>query len=149
MVFGILLIQKKAVPFNTNSVKFYHDVANKKIYLIYQNPYIIAGNKSEQDDLNFYVQCLDLVTKTWWNDPMLFNKALVAKLENFEEFNRAAFNTQQGLLLDLEGEFKLLDFKNNKFKNISREKNVYLFNSTYKPFGKLYFNKDRSIHILN
>ena len=31
--------------------------------------------------------------------------------ENFEEFNRAAFNTQQGLLLDLEGEFKLFDFK--------------------------------------
>jgi len=140
---------KKPVPFNTNSVKFYHDVANKKIYLIYQNPYIIAGNKSEKDDPNFYVQCLDLVTKTWWNDPMLFNKALVAKLENFEEFNRAAFNTQQGLLLDLEGEFKLFDFKNNKFKNISREKNIYLFNSTYKPFDKLYFNKDSSIHILN
>ena len=48
-----------------NTVKFYHDFANKKIYIIYQKPYLIAGDKSEQEDLNFYIQCLNLVTKTW------------------------------------------------------------------------------------
>jgi hypothetical protein len=80
---------------------------------------------------------------------MLFNKALESKLKNLEEFNRAVFNTKQGLLLDLEGEFKLLDFKNNQFKDISKEKNIYLFNSTYKPFDKLYYSKDSSVHILN
>jgi len=140
---------KKTLPFNTNTVKFYHDFANKKIYIIYQKPYLIAGDKSEQEDLNFYIQCLNLVTKTWWDDPMLFNKALESKLKNLEEFNRAVFNTKQGLLLDLEGEFKLLDFKNNQFKDISKEKNIYLFNSTYKPFDKLYYSKDSSVHILN
>jgi hypothetical protein len=140
---------KKTLAFNTNTVKFYHDVADKKLYIIYQNPYVIIRDKSPQDDLAFYVQCLDLVTKTWWNDPMLFNNSLVPKLKNFEEFNRAGFNTNKGLLIDLEGEFTLFDFKNNKLNDIRIDKRTHLFNSTYKPFNKLYYSKDSSIHIVN
>lgn len=140
---------KKTLPFNTNTVKFYHDVADKKIYTIYQNPHIMVGDKSQQDELTFYVQCLDLVTKTWWNDPMLFNNSLVSRLKNLDEFNRAGFNTNKGLLIDLEGEFTLFDFKNNKLKDIRQDKKTHLFNSTYKTFNKLYYSKDSSIHILN
>ncbi len=140
---------KKTLAFNTNSVKFYHDLEDKKIYLIYQNPPLAATDNSQEKNLTFYVQCLDMKTKTWWNDPMLFNKALEGKLKNLEEFNRAVFNTRQGLLLDLEGEFKIFDFKNNKFKDIRHDKKINIFNSTYKPFNKIYYSKDSSIHILN
>jgi hypothetical protein len=140
---------KKTLGFNTNSAKFYYDLANKKIYIIYQNPPLAAEDNSQEKNLTFYVQCLDMQTKNWWSDPMLLNKALEGKLKNLEEFNRAVFNTQQGLLLDLEGEFKLFDFKNNKFKGLRQNKKINIFNSTYKPFNKIYFNKDSSLHILN
>jgi hypothetical protein len=140
---------KKTLPFFTNTVKFFHDVVNKKIYLIYQKPFQVAADNTYQSDHTFYIQCLDLVTKTWWDDPMLFNKALEEKLKNLEEFNRAVFNTQQGLLLNLDGDYKLFDFKNNKIKNIRHEKGVNIFNSCFTPFNKLYYNKDSSINILN
>jgi len=144
-----LIKTKKTLPFFTNTVKFFHDIANKKIYLIYQKPFQVTADNAFQRDQTFYIQCLDLVTKTWWDDPMLFNKALEAKLKNLEEFNRAVFNTQQGLLINLEGDYKLFDFKNNKVKNIRHEKEVNIFNACYTPFNKLYYYKNSSINILN
>ena len=140
---------KKTLAFNTNTVRFYQDIAEKKIYIIYQNSTPVVKDNAQQDDVAFYIQCLDLVTKTYWNEPMLFNNSLVAKLKNFEEFNRAAFNTNKGMLIDLEGEFKLFDFKNNKLKDIRIDKRTQLFNATYLPFNKFYYSKDSSLHIVN
>ena len=139
----------KTLPFNTFKTKFYYDIADKKIYLIFSNPILLSADKSQKRDNANYVQCLDLLTKRWWSNPLPLNKKLDSLFNNSSEFSRSGFHTKQGLLMDLDFEFNLYDFKNNQFKDIQPAKNTIIFNSISKPFQKLLFSKDSSVHLFN
>lgn len=144
-----LMATGKTLPFNRVKSKFYYDVADKKIYLLFQHPILLSADKSQNRDDANYVQCLDLLTKRWWNDPLPLNKKLDSIVNNITEFSRAGFHTKQGLLMDLDFEFNLYDFKNNKVKDIRPAKKAIIFNSISRPFDKLLFSKDSSLHLFN
>ena len=144
-----LMATGKTLPFNRVKSKFYYDVADKKIYLLFQHPILLSADKSQNRDDANYVQCLDLLTKRWWNDPLPLNKKLDSIVNNITEFSRAGFHTKQGLLMDLDFEFNLYDFKNNKVKDIRPAKKAIIFNSISRPFDKLLFSKDSSLQLFN
>jgi hypothetical protein len=139
----------KTVPYDAFSAKFYYDVADKKIYLLYQKPTRIADGNLGARNYDRYVQCLDLLTKRWWNDPLPFNKAIDVKDFFNSESYLAGFHTKQGLLIDNGMEFSLFDFKNNRIKKIEHTKQTDIFNSYAKPFNKLLFSKDSSLQLFN
>ena len=139
----------KTVPYDAFSAKFYYDVADKKIYLLYQKPTQLADGNSVARDYDRYVQCLDLLTKRWWNDPLPFNKAIEMKDFYHRESYFTGFHTKQGLLIDNGLEFALFDFKHNRIKKIEPTKQTAIFNSYAKPFKKLLFYKDSSLQLFN
>ncbi len=139
----------KTVPYDAFTAKFYYDLANKKIYIIYQKPTRRSDDKSVAKDYDRYVQCLDLLTKSWWDDPLPFNKVLEVKKIFQSESYFAGFHTKLGLLIDNDLEFTLYDFKNNRIKKIEPIKQTAIFNSYAKPFKKLLFSKDSSLQLFN
>ena len=65
------------------------------------------------------MQCLDLVTKKWWDEPPIANKT------SFDEagwVHSPIFNTPLGMITFIQNELKVLDFANNRIGNIVSDK---------------------------
>jgi len=119
--------------------KPYYDIANEKIYCIYQKPERIEDLSFEKDE-TFYVQCLDLKSKTWWESPKLMNKSIVRPEHIY--FFPVLFHTPFGMILRYDLELNLLDFNKNIFQKINQNK-VNEINA------KLYTHKTLLTYFLN
>jgi hypothetical protein len=124
--------------------KPYYDIANEKIYCIYQKPERIEDLSYAKDE-TYYVQCLDLKSKTWWETPKLMNKSIIRPEHIY--FFPVLFHTPFGMILRYDVEINLLDFNKNIFHKINQNKvdeiNAKLFTHktllTYFLNNNLYF----------
>ena len=139
----------KVVDYESFSSNYFYDIADKKIYILYQKPNHLWIEKSIGRDNTRYVQCLNLITKRWWDEPLYFNKTLETNKTFFVDDFRTSFHTKQGLLMNNNVEFILYDFKNNRIKNIQPVKQTAIFNSTAMSYPKLTFSKGNSVQFLN
>jgi hypothetical protein len=95
------------------------DNNDEKFYVVYgkdEDSYI-KNHEKHYDSI--FVQCLDLNTMNWWNEPkrILLKNPLVTI-----NSNRKIIPTHMGLLIEALNKFQLYDFKNNKAYTLSDDK---------------------------
>jgi len=109
----------KQIPLRLwHNARIYYDESAQKIYALYTLPIEESIQQGEQDG-NKYLQCLDLVTKKWWDEPPIANKT------SFDEagwVHSPIFNTTLGMITFVQNELKVLDFANNRIGNIASDK---------------------------
>ncbi len=99
--------------------KPYFDLAHHAIYFIYQNPEKIEDRSYQKDD-TYYVQCLNLQTKTWWDEPKLMNQSIVQPERIY--FYPIPFHTQYGMIIRYHNDLLLFDMNNNTYLQIQQNK---------------------------
>lgn len=129
------------VPFHNNASSYvYYDIADMKLYVSYQERKPIYMDSSAVTNDVTYLQCLNLQTKRWWDEPQLSNIPIVIK-EN-------CYQTSEGLMIEAENanglELRVYDFKNNQVKKINSIKSDNIFEFLGKQQPYLFMAKDSS-----
>ena len=110
----------KQIPLRLwHNARIYYDEKAQKIYAVYTIPKEEWIQEGGELDGKKYVQCLDLITKKWWDQPKTTNKT------SFDEagwVNFPIFNTPYGMISFIQNELKLFDFGNNRIGNIASDK---------------------------
>ena len=124
----------------------YFDEADKKIYVIYTNLKPLYIEDSLKYDKTVYVQCLDLVSKKWFDAPKILN---IKEFDNNAWLVPPYFHTNQGLLIKYENEIVVLDFKHNEIKKIEPITKDIVLNQLYVGKELLLFAKDSTLIFYN
>lgn len=110
----------KQIPLRLwHNARIYYDERAQKIYAVYTIPREEWSQEGGELDGKKYVQCLDLISKKWWEAPKLTNKT------SFDEagwVNFPIFNTPFGMISFIQNELKVFDFGNNRIGNIAADK---------------------------
>ncbi len=138
----------KDIPFSQflNGI-VYNDFKNNLLYLIYKptpNTYIKSDEKESSDTLS--VQCLNLKTFKFWNNPRKLVNGLINKSLPGNP-NVLNISTSKGLFVATQNGFALLDFKNERVYNLNNEA-AEEFQSQSKPQYFL-INRDNVLYFYN
>jgi len=125
-----ILANNKTLPLMRSKASVaYYDQIDKKVYVIYRKQRQLNEDESVQIDQTIYVQCIDLITKKWWEEPRPLN---ISKLNSLDDLlHSSSFHTKQGLLSVYENDIILLDFKNNKIVEIQKDAKAVIYNKLF------------------
>lgn len=121
----------------------YYDLKNHKVFFIFQKAASIE-NLTDQRDLTFYVQCLDLKTKTWWSNPKLLYQNTIIP-EKFYYYP-IPFHSQNGMLIRNDLSLLLLDFSNNIQFEINPNKSSEINSKLLANSNSLTFSMNHTLY---
>jgi hypothetical protein len=130
------------IALGVNSI-FFEDKIHKKIYVIYRetSPEYVKSEKI--DFLN--VQCLDLNTRQWWEDPKKLNPSIGSNMYELKEFAVCS----QGLIIGSKHKKNviLLDFQNNTCFSVKDALIEDIIQATNKSTDYIRFSSDQVYNI--
>jgi hypothetical protein len=97
-------------------------------------------------DENLYVQCLDLKTKLWWEEPKIADRKVI-KGSGWSAM--AMFNAPQGLIAFVLKEVKIFDFRNNRLGHINISKARILSDYWYHSAHLIMYSSDKILFFIN
>jgi len=125
---------------------FYPDQKNDRIYVIYQafpNSYYKLQNEVKNDTI--YMQCLNLKTNDWWQEPKILNDKI---LQETVIGTSAMILPGLGILTESYNHLYLIDPVSEKLYEIENEIGGTIMNYVASKNG-LYFFKDEKLHFYN
>ena len=137
----------KQVPFaiGLNAV-VWQDVENDKIYVIYNNDKDSYLKKEAIKGDSTFVECFNLKTNNWLDEPKLFRAKNVFNIINAE---KKVIQTKDGLLIENGNFLSLLDFNNNRISNLKAEKSSDILNSIVNNQQGFYIIRGNSVNFYN
>ncbi len=139
---------EKEVPFSlkVNAVAW-QDELNDKIYILYnpQNSSYYKNFRSASKD-TVLVQCFDLNSKKWWDNPKLtsFKSHII-----FDKSEALLLPTKEGLIIRNDSSINLLDFRNNNLLKFNNTLYNEINTLALKYRSGLYYNRDTTIYFYN
>jgi hypothetical protein len=104
------------------------DFENKKLYVLYAKPKEEWHKENASSDENAYLQCLDLVSKKWWEEDKILNNESIA---GWSWAYKPICNTRFGLLAFKFEELEVYDPMNNRVGVVNKSKAKELQDNWY------------------
>lgn len=127
--------------------KPFYDIINKKIYFIYQIPKPDYEESGIEVDKTIYVQCLDLVSKRWWNESKIFNINILDQLNKI--YDPAPFHLKKGMLVWHDNIVSIFNFEKNILQKIEHNKSQAIDNYLSRQASYFFYAKGNTLYFYN